>query len=210
MHKFSVLPAETTTHMACYSALNEKAATFLDDELDVREVGVSLGYSTYVSLHHLSLNPGVALKRLGCENISEVLATWAYACGFSNGITRHSVIPLGFMTRYVQGLLKYHQAFETYAGNGSSSYLHLLPDVSRFHADDLREHRDGRSRYLLSERGIRYEVTRFEQIYAGAGYSLEMLSAKHRDMCLRPVQLNLSNDDILLAYAYKDLAQSPD
>jgi hypothetical protein len=41
---------------------------------------------------------------------------------------------------------------------------------------------------------------------SGLGYTHEMLAADHRDMALRPVRLNLSNEDILLAYAYRDLS----
>lgn len=192
--------------MGDYCALNAKAAAFLVDEFDILEFGKTFGYvNAFISLHYLSLNPGVALKRIGCQNIDEVLQTWAYACGFSGGLIRHSVVPLGVITT-LAGLRKYAQAFETHVGEGSSNYLHVLPDDSRFHEYNLYEPRETATDPMYPWPERRYDVTRFEQLFAGSGYTLEMLSAGHRDMNLRPVQLKLSNEDILLAYAYKDLS----
>lgn len=211
MHTFSIVPAEAPARdMSPYSVLNPDVEKYLADEFDILQFGKTAGLTwmvAYLSLHHFSLNPTIALKRMGCENADEALRSAAYACGFSGGLTRYSIVPLGIIAPIPQ-LRKYADVYETHVGEGASSFLHLLPDTERFAEYNLYEPQKTAARDPMRPwPNRRYDVTRFEQIYAGSGYTYEMLADGHRDMALRPVYLNLSNKDILLAYAYKDLSR---
>jgi hypothetical protein len=207
MHSFSVVSANSAaTNMERFCVLNKSVGKYLAEEFDLLkfEGYVALGQNQYISLHHLSLMPSLALKRMGCETADDLVRASAYACGFS-GVTRHCLVPLGILTP-MSGLRKYAEAFEKYVGEGSSSYLHVLSDDTRFYGYNLFEPQESATDPMNPWPERRYDVTRFEQIYAGSGYTHEMLAAGHRDMALRPVRLNLSNEDILLAYVYQDLS----
>jgi hypothetical protein len=101
------------------------------------------------------------------------------------------------------GLLKYHDTFDNHAKDGcDSTFLHLIPDGERFHERVIAPF--GPEQPQLLE----FEVDRFEQLYLGSGYTLEMLVADNAVMTLRPVGLKLSNGDTLVCYAYRETAGS--
>lgn len=204
MHTFKVLKALNKDAAATqgFNVLNKDLTNYIPGELDLVELGSCFGgvNKQYIALHHLSLHPAVGLKRMGCENVDELLQASRYACGFlGNGETPHyALVPLGIVVnKGVPGLKKYGEAVDKFAKNGvCADSLHLLPDGSRFSPEVLQN--------SFSDDGeLHYHVNRFEQMYLGSGFTREMLAARETSAVLRAVGVNLSNGDTLLAYAYK-------
>jgi hypothetical protein len=207
MQTFSIVRApEPSANTAAFGRLNADICGFIAEEPDLLQLGRILGgiNKQYLALSHFSLNPAVALKRMGCLNVDELRAAAQYDCGFLGpGSSRSCLVPLGIVVNEgIPGLRKYDEAFKDGARDGIyPEHLHLLPDSKRF--DD---------RLLIGPdlegdgcRPVHYSVDRFEQLYVGAGYTREMLANGDGRMQLHPVGLSLSNGDTLLAYAYKDL-----
>lgn len=207
MHTFSVLKDQNPSlKTVSYGLLNPKVQAYIAEEPDLLELGKTFGgiNKQYLALSHLSLNPAVALKRMGCLNVDELRAATSYDCGFlGQGSSRNCLVPLGIVVNQgIPGLRKYDEAFKDGGRDGTLPHLlHLLPDGDRF--DD---------RLLLGPdlegdgcRNMRYDVNRFEQLYVGSGYTREMLVADGIRMELYPVGLRLCNGDTLLAYAYREL-----
>jgi hypothetical protein len=193
--------------MASFGRLNPDICAYIAEEPDLLQLGRVFGgiNKQYLALSHLSLNPAVALKRMGCLNVDELRAASQYDCGFLGpGSGRNCLVPLGVVVNQgIPGLRKYDEAFKDGGRDGTLPHvLHLLPDGSRF--DD---------RLLIGPdlegdgcRPMQYSIDRFEQLYVGSGYTREMLATGKGRMELHPAALSLSNGDTLLAYAYKDMS----
>ena len=207
MHSFKILPKDPESDFdnSAFCFLNKNVGKVIAQDVDLMELGQHFdGVNLhYLSLHHLSLNPGVALKRIGCNNTDPLLQISAYNCGFlTSGTPRYSLVPLGIVVNEgVPGLKKYRAAFDAHAKNGARSEgLHLLTDGQRFAPEMLQND-------FSDDGSLQYQPTRFEQLYLGSGYTREMLGEKLCPVTLQPVGLNLDNGDMLLAYAYSKHAQ---
>lgn len=200
MNRFIILQSSTPNpDVLPFGKLNPKVCHLLEGDLDILALGQVFGgvNKQFLSLHHLSLNPLVALSRLGCTNTQELASASQYLCGFL-GVTRQFVLPLGIVVNGgIPGLRKYDEAFERHARDGARpETLHLLPDGQRFAEENLFDDSE------QSEIGIVCRVNRFEQLYLGSGCTREMLAGGDSDAVLSPVSLTLSNGDTLAAYAY--------
>lgn len=208
MKTFSIVKApKPLANKASFGRLNPDVCAYIAEEPDLLQLGRVLGgiSKQYLALSHLSLNPAVALKRMGCLNVDELRAASQYDCGFLGpGAVRNCLVPLGVLVNEgLHGLRKYEGAFKDGGRDCAFPHLlHLLPDAIRFDSrlmigPDLED--DGC-------RPLQYSVNRFEQLYVGSGYTREMLAAGDGNMELYPAGLKLSNGDTLLAYAYKNLS----
>jgi hypothetical protein len=214
MQTFSIVKAPTPSattavlaNKAMFGRLNPDICGYIAEEPDLIPLGRTLGgvNKQYLALSHFSLNPAVALKRMGCLNVDELRTASQYECGFLGpGASRNCLVPLGVVVNQgIPGLRKYDEAFKDGGRDGTYPHvLHLLPDARRFD-DRLLIGPDLEGDGCMP---VQYSVNRFEQLYAGSGYTREMLATGDGRMELYPVGLNLSNGDMLLAYAYKDLA----
>lgn len=212
MHSFSVTKdIKPSEHNAAFGHLNAGAQAYFAEELNLLELGRVFGgiNKQYLGLSRFSLNPAVALKRMGCQNVDELLAAARYDCGFLGpGSSRYCIVPLGLVVNEgVRGLQKYRDAYKKFTKDETlPDCLHLLPDYQRFDEDVLRLSTHVVSRDGEGDLPLQYQVSRFEQLFAGSGYTREMLAAGDTYMELRPVGLNLTNGDTLLAYAYMDVS----
>lgn len=208
MHTFSIQTnPNPSASIAAFGRLNPAICAYIADEPDLRLLGRILGgvNKQYLALSHLSLNPAVALKRMGCLNVDALCAASEYDCGFLGpGSRRYCLVPLGIVVNQgISGLRKYDGAFEGGGRDGTRpELLHLLPDAVRFD-DRLLPGPDADGEGGAPEQ---YPVNRFEQLFAGSGHTRDMLAAGAASMELRPVGLELCNGDTLLAYAYRDMA----
>jgi len=203
MHKFTIVKQSAGAAVnKGFGVLNPALLDYLAGELDLIALSKVLGgiNKQYLALRHLSLNPIVGLVRLGCENAGELDAATAYPCGFLSGATRHCLVPLGVLVEGgLPGLHKYRDTFDNHAKDGcDSTFLHLVTDYDRFHERLIAPFGPDQPELL------QFEVDRFEQLYLGSGYTLDMLMADSAVMTLRPVGLKLSNGDTLVGYSYRE------
>jgi hypothetical protein len=200
MHTFTILraTAQQADVGSAFQALNVDLSTFVVEELDLAAVSETFGgiNNQYLALSHLSRHPAVGLRNLGCTNVDELMQASGYYCGFmGDNAIRYSLVPLGVVTS-LPGLQKYGEAFDEHNKDGTTSQLlHLVPDSDRFIEDAM----------AAPELGLQpsCQVTSYEQLYFGSGYTREMLAGGQMQMQLCPVWLSLSNGDRLLAYAYR-------
>lgn len=201
MHTFTILRNAGTSSVDAQSfqALNQDLSGFIDEEVDLLALGQTLGgvNQQFLALDHLSLHPGVGLRRIGCTNVDELLQATGYHCGFmGDDAVRYGLAPLGIVTS-LPGLQKYGPAFDKHCRDGTTSaHLHVVPDGERFHEAVLLSDPAG-------DGGPVFKVSRFEQLFLGSGHTRKMLSQGLNSTQLAPVSLMLSNGDALLAYAYK-------
>lgn len=203
MHAFTILrtAGQPDGAAAAFQALNVELSAFVAEELDLAALAETFGgiNNQYLSLSHLSRHPAMGLRNLGCTNVDELLQASGYYCGFmGDNAIRYALVPLGVVTS-LEGLRKYGEAFDEHHKDGTTSnLLHVVLDAHRFLEDVL-------SAPDASELGLKpsCEVTHYEQLYLGSGYTREMLAQGKVCMELCPVWLSLSNGDRILAYAYK-------
>lgn len=209
MHTFKILkPPEASRKFVDFGFLNRDLSSYISEEPNLLELGRCFGgiNKQYLSLHHLSLNPFAALRRLGCDDAVELHEVSSYTCGFlGDGLTRNSLVPLGVVVNDgIRGLRRYGEAFDKYAKYGrTSEYLHLLPDGERFTQEVLT----GSDLFVpcseVDTEDLCYSINRFEQLFVGSGCTRKMLADGEPFSVLRPVGLALDNGDTLLAYAYR-------
>lgn len=191
-----------------FAKLAPAVEDYITGECDLVALGKQLGGigRQFLSIHHLSLNPMIGLQRLGCINADILMRRSEYPCGFMRGAPpRSSLVPLGIVTTEgVQGLLKYHAAVDACRMKRiTSNVLHCLTDDQRFYEEVLQGPNPETASW--GEIVPQYNVSRFEQLFAGSGYTAQMLAAGDTYTELRPVMLALSNGDNLLAYAFKQI-----
>lgn len=200
MHAFTILrtAGQQDGVAAAFQALNFNLSAFVAEEIDLAALTETFGgiSNQYLSLSHLSRHPAVGLRNLGCTNVDELMQASGYYCGFmGDNAIRYSLVPLGVVTS-LEGLRKYGEAFDEHNKDGTTSnLLHVVPDAHRFLED------------VMSAPELQLkpscQVTHYEQLYLGSGYTREMLAQGKVCMELCPVWLSLSNGDKMLAYAYK-------
>lgn len=205
MHTFEILPAKSVLSTAAgYGKLSAPFHAYIDREFDLVDLYkeaalVGIG-AQYLPLNDLSLHPLKALRLLGCSNVPVLANVTQYECGFTK-TARNCFLPLGVVTS-LKGLIKYHEAFDSYGKSYKSYLLHLLPDARRFQPEVFQVPSMGEAD--LAEVQYSYErgLSRLERLFLGSGASVEDLTTGEDLPKLGAVAIRLSNEDFLIGVAY--------
>lgn len=207
MHTFEVLPAKGSLDAAGrYGGLTPSFQRYVDREIDLVDLFKEVNFvgiaAQYLPLNDLSLHPFKALRLMGCSNVAALAQATQYECGFTSSV-RHCFLPLGIVTS-LRGLIKYHEAFDTYGKEISSSVLHVIPSANRFQARVFqRPGQDGQAEFDEGPYNYERGLSRVERLFLGSGATLAHLTEGLDLPELGAVALQLSNDDLLIGVAYQ-------